>query len=97
MQIFQKMTKQPGNVDCDTVYVLVERLSEGKKIPQNKVFASNLHFCFDFLITKKEGIFKQTKIMGTKSFQTKYNRNSNLDLYFSPSLFDFHLDGPEFN
>ena len=29
MQIFQKMTEQPDNVDSHTVFVLVERLSEG--------------------------------------------------------------------
>ena len=45
---------------------------------KNKVFAKNVHFCFDFLVTKKEGKFKQTKIMCTKSFQTKSNRNTTL-------------------
>ena len=37
MQIFQKITAQPGNVDFQTVFVLVERLSEGKKNPKKQM------------------------------------------------------------
>ena len=51
-----------------------------KKPRQKQGICYKCAFLFDFLATKKEGIFKQTKIKGTKSFQTKSNRNPTLAL-----------------
>ena len=44
--------------------------TEKLKPDKNKVFATNVHVCFDFLVTKKEEKFKQGKIMSGKVCQT---------------------------